>query len=117
MSKCIICLYDYFFYKDNINFVNLKSKTAIEFQNLFKFFPILISYFTLAIYFPIQLNFNHRKIKILKVGIYAGGLLYICTYFMVKQYALVFNTRMHDLPHESFEFLTICARLRIFFRF
>lgn len=36
----------FFFYKDNINFVNLKSKTAIEFQNLFKFFPILISYFT-----------------------------------------------------------------------
>lgn len=120
LYKCQNVLYVYmtiFFYKDNINFVNLKSKTALEFQNLFKFFPILISYFTLAIYFPIQLNFNHRKIKILKVGIYAGGLLYICTYFMVKQYALVFNTRMHDLPHESFEFLTICARLRIFFRF
>lgn len=106
------------FYKDNIDFVNLKSKTALEFQNLFTFFSNFNFLFYLSNLFSHSIKFQPQKDKdTVKVGIYAGGLLYICTYFMVKQYALAFNTRMHDLPHESFEFLTICARLRIFFRF
>lgn len=105
------------FYKDNIDFVNLKSKTALEFQNLFTFFSNFNFLFYLSNLFSHSIKFQPQKDKDTKSGIYAGGLLYICTYFMVKQYALVFNTRMHDLPHESFEFLAICARLRIFFRF
>lgn len=81
LYKCQNVLYVYmtiFFYKDNINFVNLKSKTALEFQNLFTFFSNFNFLFYLSNLFSHSIKFQPQKDKdTVKVGIYAGGLLYI----------------------------------------
>lgn len=71
LYKCQNVLYVYmtiFFYKDNINFVNLKSKTALEFQNLFTFFSNFNFLFYLSNLFSHSIKFQPQKDKDTKSG-------------------------------------------------
>lgn len=56
------------FYKDNIDFVNLKSKTALEFQNLFTFFSNFNFLFYLSNLFSHSIKFQPQKDKDTKSG-------------------------------------------------